>query len=203
MLVMSAVRRARRDASGFSLLEAVIAAGLLLATVTAVSLSVGAAARASARLERTMEADRAVRSVAERLRSLPFCAPALPAPTGGPAADLVAAVFPHAATWKNTAAARYAGAGGDPDDEPGSFVSIWDEDGLQVRCTAWFLGAPDGPRLVPEDVTGWDVESSAAPPGPTLEVAVSAAAPGGVRSVRLIVSALPPASDSPPSESAP
>ncbi|NLE21539.1 MAG: hypothetical protein GX624_01970 [Actinobacteria bacterium] len=193
MLMIKAAGLARRGASGFSLLEAVISAGLVLATVTAVSLSVGAAARASARLERTMEADRAVRSVAECLRSLPFCAPVLPSAAGDQPADLVAAVFPHAVAWKNTAAARYAGAGADPADEPGSFISVWDEAGTEVRCTAWFLCGPDGPRLLPDDVTGWDAEGSAAIPGPALEVVVSAVAPAGARSVRLVLSALPPA----------
>ena len=68
---------------GFSLLEAVIAAGLLLLTVTAVSLCVGSAVRAGARLERTREADAALQLSAERLRSLPFCASSLRrAPTG-------------------------------------------------------------------------------------------------------------------------
>ena len=178
---------------GFSLLEAVIAAGLLLLTVAAVSLCVGSAVRAGARLERTRGADAALRLSAERLRSLPFCAPSLPAPPDGPAtSDLCAAVFPHAASWKNVAGARYVAVGSEPAVSPGSFVTLFDEGGVEVCCTAWFLRGADGPRLGPADLSGWDLETEGEPPGPALEVVLSARGPGGERTVRLVLAALAP-----------
>jgi hypothetical protein len=168
----------------------VIAAGLLLTTITGVSLSVGAALAAEARLERVTRADRAVRAVAEHLRSLPFCAPSLPAPPDEQATGVAGAVFAHARTWKNTPDAWFDDGGSG--DAPGSFVTVWREGGVEVECTAWFLRGAGGPRLSPVELAGWDVTESVALPGPGLEVVVSAVAPGGVRSVRLMLSALPP-----------
>ena len=193
MHVTAPVWRDGRPPGGFSLLEAVIAAGLLLLTVTAVSLCVGSAVRAGARLERTREADAALQLSAERLRSLPFCAPSLPARPDGPAAfDLCAAVFPHAASWKNTAGARYVAVGGEPALSPGRFVTVFGEGGVEVSSTAWFLRGAYGPRLAPAELVGWDVETSEEPPGPALEVVLVVHAPGGVRSVRLVLGALAP-----------
>jgi type II secretory pathway pseudopilin PulG len=184
--------RSRLHAEGFSLLEAVVAAGLLLLTVTAVSMCVGGAVRAGARLDRTRAADAALQSGAERLRSLPFCAPSLPARPDGPAAsDLCTAVFPHASAWKNIADARYVAAG-DPVASAGCFVTVSDEGGAEVRCSAWFLRGADGPRLTPDDLAGWDVETGREPPGPALEVILSTGGPGMERSVRLVLSALAP-----------
>lgn len=185
--------RTRRCTQGFSLLEAVVAAGLLLLTVTAVSACVGSAVRAAARLDRSREADAALHRCAERLRSLRFCAPSLPVPSDGPAApDLCSAVFPHAAPPKNTVEARYVEAGGDPAVSPGSFVTVVDEDGVEVRCTASFLRAADGPRLAPADLAGWDVETAKEPPGPALEVVLSVRDAGSERAVCLVLAALRP-----------
>jgi type II secretory pathway pseudopilin PulG len=185
--------RDRQHAGGFSLLEAVVAAGLLLLTITAVSVCVGGVVRAGTRLEGTGEADAALQRVADRLRSLPFCAPSLPVSADGPAAsDLCSAVFPHAWSWKNTADARYVVVAGDPAADPGSFVTVLDEGGVEVRCSASFLRGADGPRLSPTDLVGWDMETAAEPPAPTLEVVLCVRGPGGLRSVRLVLGALAP-----------
>jgi hypothetical protein len=184
--------RSRLHADGFSLLEAVVAAGLLLLTVTAVSMCVGSAVRAGARLDRTRDADAALQRGAERLRSLPFCAPSLPALPGRPASDLCTAVFPHASSWKDTASARYVATPGDPAASPGSFVTLLDDGGLEVRCSAWFLRGADGPRLEPAELAGWDVEAAEEPPSSALEVVLSVRGAGGERSVRLVLTALAP-----------
>ena len=116
--------RAPRAAGGFTLLEAVIAAGLVLLTVTAVTLCVATVSRTGARLETRMDGDRAAWRVAERLRVLPFCADSYPratVPIGDRASDLVAAVFPHADLASNTASARYTGAAADG-EEPGRLL---------------------------------------------------------------------------------
>ena len=177
-------------AAGFSLLEAVVAAALVLMTVTAVTVCVGTVSRAGVRLGKTMDADRAVRGVAERLRALPFCAPAYPLPADEPAAlDLVAAVFPHATPWRNIPAARYVDAAGDA-VEPGSFVTLVEQDGVEVRCVARFLGGPDGPSLGPPEVSGWDSGASSEPPAPAIAVELSAQAPGPACRTVLVQTAL-------------
>ena len=185
--------RGRREhrAAGFSLLEAVIAAGLVLMTVTAVTVCVGSVSRAGVRLDKTMDADRAVRGVAERLRALPFCAPAYPLPTDQPAGpDLVAAVFPHATPWRNIPAARYVDAAGDAAAAPGSFVTLIEQDGVEVRCVARFLTGPDGPSLGPPDVAGWDGGASGEPPAPAIAVELSAQGAGQARGTVLVRTAL-------------
>ena len=177
-------------AGGFTLLEAVMAAGLVLLTVTAVTACVVTVSRAGARLERRMDADRAACQVAERLRTLPFCAHSYPqaTATGGRASDLVAAVFPHADLARNTASARYALVAGDEGESAGSFVTLSVEDGVQVTCVARFLAGPGGSVLGPESLGGWDAESASAPPSGTLSVVLGV--PGGGRPVEFVRSAL-------------
>ena len=183
--------------AGFSLLEAVVAAALLLTTVAAVTACVTGVSRAGARLERTMRADRATLAVAERLRQLPYCAASYPVRVGeAPAADLVAAVFPHAAAWRSTATARYVAAAGDPQAAAGSFVTVVVEQGVRVTCVARFLAGPEGAPLGPAALAGWDLATSPHPPAPALEVVVSSTARegsgSGARSVRLVRGALGP-----------
>jgi len=183
--------------AGFSLLEAVVAAALLLTTVAAVTACVTGVSRAGARLERTMRADRATLAVAERLRQLPYCAASYPVRVGeAPAADLVAAVFPHAAAWRSTATARYVAAAGDPQAAAGSFVTVVVEQGVRVTCVARFLAGPEGAPLGPAALAGWDSATSSRPPAPVLEVVVSCAAQegsgSGDRSVHLVRGALGP-----------
>ncbi len=92
-------RLARGGSAGFTLLEVVVAGGILLLTIAAVTFCVVNVSRAGARLERSMDADRAVRQVAQRLRLLPYCASSYPQAANESdthAGDLIAAVFPHA-----------------------------------------------------------------------------------------------------------
>ena len=170
-------RTAARRREGFTLLEVVVTAGLLLLTIAAVTLCVVNVSRAGVRLERSMDGDRAARRVAQRLRLLPYCAGSYPQAAtarGARALDLVAAVFPHASSGQNTPEARYVAAAGD--DEPeGCFVSLLTEAGVQVRCVARFLTGPDGSELGPEGVGGWDAATATAPPAPALSLTLSVA----------------------------
>jgi hypothetical protein len=188
---LSVVHGSGRPCGGFSLLEVVIAATLLFMTVTAVSAAVVGVSRAGARLQASMQADRAVRSEEERLRALPYCAVSYPQPGAGrgeSGPDLVAAVFPHAVMAQNAPSARYVAAADDSSVPAGSFVTLVTRDGVVVRCVARFLAGPDGPELGPAQLAGWDVAESGAPPAQSLSVELSAD-PGG-RSVRLVQSAL-------------
>jgi hypothetical protein len=165
-------------AGGFSLIEAVVAGSMLLMTIIAVTICVVVASANEARVGKAMDADRALHQVGQRLLRLPFCAAAYPASgvsDGSAARDLVAAVFPHADVLRNDAQARYVGSATADGDEAGSFVSVFSEDDIVIRCNAHFLRRADGPALQPIDLTGWDMAYSAAPPGAALSVVLSAA----------------------------
>ena len=179
---------------GFSLIEVVVAAGLLLMTIAAVTACVANSGSAQARLQASMDVDRAARAVAERLRSLPYCAAALPAPGSarGPyATDLVAAVFPHSRVAENMEAARYiVAAGQEADAPPGSFVTLAEESGVEVRCVAVFLASEGGSALSVVELDGWSVSEMAAPPSAVLLVRVTATGHGASRRVSVMRSAL-------------
>ena len=135
-----------RVAGGFSLLEVVIAAGLLLLTVASVSVAVANVSHAGRRAEAAMRVDAALESELARLASLPFCAVTLPSvPVGDPTAatDLLGAVFPDAGGPRDSADARYvvADEGGVPG---GSFVTRFDQDGVSITCVARFRHRPAG-----------------------------------------------------------
>ena len=152
-------RGAELGARGFSLLEVVIAAAIVLLTITAVTACVATVSRAGQRMEAGMRDDRALASVAEWLRETPYCADVLPAPaaTRGPgASDLVSAVFPHACSWANTEEARFVAVDEDA-AAAGSFVTRLTADGVTVVCVARFRGS-DGELLSPGDVAGFDVD---------------------------------------------
>jgi type II secretory pathway pseudopilin PulG len=193
---MARVEHPRPLATGFTLLEVVVAAGLLLMTVAAVTGCVTAVSRGGTRLQASMDADRAVRTVADRLRGLPFCATAYPdpgAPRGLAAADLVAAVYPHATASENTETARYD-AVGDEDVAAGSFVTLMDDGGVQVRCVARFLSRMDGVALGPAELDGWSADLDSSPPGAALVVILTA----GNRRVTRTVSVAREALSAPP-----
>jgi hypothetical protein len=179
---------------GFSLLEVVIASTLLLATVVAVTHTVVAAGRGGAGLERRMDADRAMRTAAERLRVLPFCAPAYPVGSAAdgppPADDLVAAVFPHGQESLNSRVARYVGTVGDDSAPDGSFVTELEQDGIVIRCVARFLTADAGPPLPEAAVRGWSMWDDVAPPSCVLEVRLATTDEAASRSLAFVRSAL-------------
>ena len=185
--------RGRRSAAGFSLLEVVVAAAVLLATVTAVTFCVTSVSRSGARIEATTDADRVVRAVAGRLWALPYCAVTYPvarASQGSTPGDLVAAVFPHALPLENTAAARYVADGEHETAPAGAFITLLDEGGVEVRCVARFLAAGPGTELGPADLDGWAVAEADAPPGAGLSIVLSARTSGSMRTVRLTRTAL-------------
>lgn len=179
------LRRPRAD--GFSLLEVVIAASLLLLTVTAVTAAVTSVSQAGRRADAGVRADVALEAVISRLASLPFCAPALPALTAGDfaaATDLVAAVFPDAGA-RDAVDARYVAAdgGGVP---AGSFVTRFDQDGVLVTCVARFRRTVAGSWLGPADLAGWDLAESSRLPAPVLGVEVTSAVEGVLRTGLLV-----------------
>lgn len=194
--------RGSRD--GFSLLEAVVAAGLLMLTVTVTTATILNASRAGSRLDRAMTVDRALRREVEGLRALPFCAPAYPAFTqeewemADGAADLLAAVFPHAVVGANREGARFIAVAGGSEEPAGCFVTLEDVSGVRITCVARFLAAGGSAPLGPEALAGWAVWRVAPPPAGGLEVRVIAEQNGLRREqgfVRRALSPLPAAAD--------
>jgi hypothetical protein len=168
--------------AGFSLLEVVIAAALLLLTVSAVTACVASVSRAGRRAEAARGADRALGSVAEWLGALPYCAAELPSRSvgrGRDAIDLVAAVFPNACSSMAAPDARFVSVDDDM-AEAGSFVTRLSEGGVPVVCVARYRQA-DGTPLEVADLQGFDVAVSEVAPAPRLEVVLSARAGGITR----------------------
>jgi len=173
MHVTARAMRRGHHVAGFSLLEVIISAALLLMTITAVTICVSNVSRAGARLQDAMDQDRVLRTVADRLGALPFCADSYPqvgVSSGDGSRDLVVAVFPHARPALNIAAARYVAADGSDGAPAGSFVTLLTEDGVRVTCVARFLAGPDGAALGPDGLGGWDAAAATAPPAPSLSV---------------------------------
>ena len=197
MRLKSRLAEDRCPAGGFSLLEVVVAAALLLMTVTAVSAALTTLTRGSSRLTHAMDVDRVLRDETEYLRALPFCAPTYPSAaeeatvTGAPAADLVAEVFPHAVAADNREAARYVAVATPGDAPVGSFVTRVVRGGVAVERVARFV-APGAPPLMPDSVVGWAVWGSSSPPAPALEVHLVATAHGASRRCVFVCSALRP-----------
>jgi prepilin-type N-terminal cleavage/methylation domain-containing protein len=88
---------------GFTLIEVVIAASLLLLTVVCATPLLIGSQRNAARESRATEARRLAQSTVERLRSLPFAppGPARTATAAQPDGCAVAALFPHADQGRN------------------------------------------------------------------------------------------------------
>lgn len=180
-----------RRSSGFSLLEVVVASSLLLMTITAVTFCVTSVSASGARLQGVMDADRAVRLVADRLAALPFYRSDADATStsSAHAEDLLGAVFPHADAARNSPTARYVYSDG-VDTPAGSFVTLFTEGGVDVLCVARFLEAEDGPPLQPVAVEGWALVDGDQPPGCALSVRLTATSHGTARSAGFTRAAL-------------
>ena len=88
---------------GFTLVEVVIAASLLLLTVICATPLLTGSQRAASRESRSAEAQCLAQSTVERLRSLPFVPPSTPqtATAAEPDGCVVGALFPHADQARN------------------------------------------------------------------------------------------------------
>jgi hypothetical protein len=182
---------ARRRASGFSLVEAVVASGLLLMTITAVTFCVTSVSASEARLQGVMGADRAIRLVADRLVAAPFYRASSDAGSASDPQieDLLGVVFPHADVTRNTLMARYVPSDGE-DVAAGAFVTVFTEGGVDVQCVARFLVAEDGPPLEPAAIEGWALADGDRPPGCALSLQLKATIHGTARRANFTRAAL-------------
>jgi hypothetical protein len=180
-----------RRPSGFSLVEVVVASGLLLMTITAVTFCVTSVSASGARLQGVMAADRAVRLVADRLAAAPFYRSSSDAGNASDTEvdDLLGVVFPHADVTRNTPNARYVRSDGGG-VAAGAFVSVFTEGGVDVVCVARFLVAEDGPPLEPAAVEGWAQVDGDRPPGCALSLELTATSRGTARRAGFVRAAL-------------
>ena len=178
---------------GFSLIEALVAAAILLATCLTASAILANALGAGRLSDRRAGVDDALASERARLASLPYYAPAA-APVDGvswdpDASSLLAQVFPHALTGANTAVAAYRAEG-----EGAVFVTQRTLRGVDIRCEARFLRwtATGWTALPAESVAQWAIWLSATLPAAAIEIRLTAADGTCTSSLQIRLGALPP-----------
>jgi hypothetical protein len=184
-----------RPQAGFTILEAVIAAALLLATCVATSGVVSGATRADGAADLRDRLETALTGECERLAALPFQSvddAASQAGEGAAAGSLVSEVFPFARPELDSERAYYVGDSGG--DDAGTFVSISDVGDVRVRREAVFAsGDGDQPgHLGPAELIGWDCALAGQPPATTLVVTVEVSERGHSATRTLILGALRP-----------
>jgi hypothetical protein len=184
----------RRSRGGFSLVETLVAVGLLLlACLTAGHVVLGALQEEDA-LAETMLVDRAVESERARLAALPYYAPAAPPTTEAEwrasPVSLLGEVFPHGVAGLNLAAHSFL-------DDAGVavFVTHSAVAGVDLESRAVFLrpGPSGWTPLATEAVSGWTIWQTARPPAATVEVVITGRANGTTSTRRLHTGALAPA----------
>jgi type II secretory pathway pseudopilin PulG len=157
---------------GFSLIEAVVAASILLLTCAAVSVTFTATLRAKRAVDRRSALESAADSECERLTALPFWRRVTSSTPLTPT-SLVAEVFPHARSECNTLDASYLSASGP--GGPGTFVTRTRVNGVSVQRIATFLAGARGEETpLPDHVLrGWAVwDGASVPPATTLCLAI-------------------------------
>jgi type II secretory pathway pseudopilin PulG len=180
---------------GFSLIEALVAAAILLTTCLTASALLVNALGAGRFVDRRAAVDEVLASERARLAVLPYyaltSAPADGAPWCDPEApSLLAQVFPHALTGGNTTAASYR------DDGDGAvFVTQRTLRGVDIRCEARFVRriGSDWTVLPAASVSGWAIWRSGALPAAAVELRLRATAGTRSSSLQIRLGALSPA----------
>ena len=189
----------------FTLVEAVIAASLLLATCVAISAVLGNAIKAEGAAGVRYGLESILTSECRRLAALPFFDgdTGEGRPVGAPTPDsLVSEVFPWARPELNTDHRWFVDDLGG--DQAGTFVSTVDVGGVRVRRDAVFLAdeRDAAKHLGVADLVGWDCASGARPPATILAVTVDVSARGGSVSRTMVFTALRPSFEPSPQATA-
>jgi hypothetical protein len=179
----------------FTIVEAVVAAALLLATCIAISAVLSSATKADSAAGDRAGLEGVLASECQRLAVLPYseCDIEAGRTAGAPTPDsLVSEVFPWARPELNTDDRRFVDDVGG--DAAGTFVSIVEADGIRTRRDAVFLADErDVARhLGVADLAGWDCTSGARPPASSLAVTVEVSARGRSVSRTMVLTALRP-----------
>ena len=161
---------------GFSLLEAVVAVGLLACTVLAVTGMVSLAQGQTVHCAHEEQARQLVTNTVEDLRSLPFLRTSSASASTQGGADVVGTVFPHACVSMNHDAAYYC-PGDNAEWPAGSFVSRLQEPlGCLTMAATFVRSTPLGWVPVSEPlVCGFLADQATTVPGSALRVTVSLA----------------------------
>lgn len=168
---------------GFSLVEALVAAAILLLATAGVTGVVTASLRAERTETIQQQLEQRVRTELARLSALPYVAPA-PAPAPEPqgydpaqARSLLQAVFPHALEAQNTLPAFFSPASS---SEPCTFTTVTEAAWGSLRVTCCFVSATAGEwrPMVATDVEGWAVWLDVVPPSAAVRVTIAAVEEG-------------------------
>ena len=186
------------------LVEAVVAAALLLATCVAISSVLSGALKADRSADHRDRLEQVLTSECQRLAALPYFASNAGAgrPPGAAAPDsLVAEVFPWARTALNTDDAYFVDASADA--EAGTFVTTFEADGVSVQRRAAFVAdeRDESRRVGAAVLAGWDCTTATRPPATSLAIRIVAIAGGRSASRVLVLTALRPSVE--PSASTP
>jgi hypothetical protein len=181
--------------AGFTIVEAVVAAALLLATCVAVSRVLDGSIRAEASARHRVRLEEVLTSECQRLAGLPFFVESAGAGVAdGPSApdSLVAEVFPRGLSAQNSDDAFYVGTSGG--DEAGTFVTRSRVGEVTLSRHAVFLeDERDGAALVSStEVDCWDCTTGAELPATCLAVTIQAAGWGRSLSRTVLLTALRP-----------
>ncbi len=151
----------RARSAGFTLLEATIAAAVVLTVVVAATTALVGVTSGVARGTRTDAADGRLAAELERLRALPF-GPGADATSGD---DLLSAVFPHADPARATPTAFFAAVARDG-CPPGTFFTLASSgDGLLTVAATFVVATATGFRpLATERLDGYDAADPACIP---------------------------------------
>jgi len=185
----------RAEQQGFTIVETVVAAAILLATCVGVSSVLSSALKADASVGRRDRLEEVLAAECQRLAALPYFEQGAGAGVAGgdPARDcLVADVFPWARSDWNTEDAFYLGASSN--DPAGTFVTTRRVGEVAVRRRAVFRAdeRDESVGLGPGQLYGWDCAMSARPPATTLAIEVEATTGGRTASRTLLLTALRP-----------
>jgi hypothetical protein len=179
-------------ARGFSLIEALIAAAILLLICLSVTGTVLATMNARRVLDRRLSLEQAAEAERVRLAALPYVRPVLaPIPGNEWRADqksLVAEVFPHARPEYNTGHASFG-----EDAEGALFVTRDVKDGVSLERRARLVRKRPSSwvRLATADHPRWAMWESR-PPATTLEITLIATQDGRSVTRTMRVNALAP-----------
>ena len=176
------LRRRGDKRGGFSLVEALVAAAVLLLTAAAVSGVVSASLRARGVEAARGRLEQALQTELSRLAALPYATPVAPPPSQGydPAAArcLLQAVFPHAGVVPDLPQAFFTpGTATGADEFTTVATTAWGKLRTQAVFVCW--GGHGWVPAAGDQLSGWAVWQGQVPPAPALRVTVEALGASG------------------------
>ena len=175
--------------TGFSLIEAIVAVAVLLATCLAVSASLAVALQADRQVERRAALEGILGSESARLASLPFRRTTAP-PVVGVAwnpdpRSLLGEVFPHAGAGHNGGSFRVEGG-------VGVFVARRTAEGFEIVSESRFVRREDSGwvPVAAASMEGWSVWGTQPLPSTTVELRLTTSRGSATASAQMILGAL-------------